>query len=680
MNKIGYSYMLLLLVLLTKSETLFAQSKYTALLPEIDKAVPIESNNDLRVAADDKGNETNKSFFKFDFRNLPANAKIETLNLKLYNRPNVNMSDFSVQMITALRGTNGWTGTETSLTDPKLSWAILNNNTEGPVGRAEIRKSTTSITMKLKFPGSLKPVTDFLPDGILSLVTRSPEKGQDTRFFSSITSETPSNFSKKPKLLVAYEIDPYPFREDWAQPFGNAQHNSLLNWKSNTFVQEARIRTLPYGGGYLQEIGPTGALAIYKDLPVVFTQSTTGTSAVFYVKQLDSKGNVLWQKDVDDVAKSWPLIDEQGRLYYISKSGKLSILDLNNAGNTLFSKSLSDTTNKQLSAINNNAAIGYDGTLYLPSDTGIVALSAYPQCKIRWKYEPKANEINGPVSLSPDESKAFFIAVDTQQKKSRLIVLDNLDGSIIATSDYVLDGYQNDTNFYIPAPVVQNNAKVFVLNGFDNGNKLFVFDLDDKGGISRTQFITSGSSVNTGISQPVVDAESNVFFVFNFKLAKYNPSLNIAEVFEQSAELDNASVLVTDASSHIYATDPYSKTKKILGFQTNTDNPNAFAIAIDDTIQNTKKNIVLAPDGTLYTVTATNLIAVTAGKLAENDYVVDQTNLKTNTVYRATNSITVKGITLAPSVNTILNSGGSISFEPGFTVTKGAQLNCKTAN
>ena len=60
MNKIGYSYVLLLLLLLTKSQALFAQSRYTALLPEIDKAVPAESNGDLRVAADDKGNETNK--------------------------------------------------------------------------------------------------------------------------------------------------------------------------------------------------------------------------------------------------------------------------------------------------------------------------------------------------------------------------------------------------------------------------------------------------------------------------------------------------------------------------------------------------------------------------------------------------------------------------------------------
>lgn len=680
MKKIRYSYILVVLLLLTKSQGLLAQSKYTVVLPQIDMALQADGNGDLRVAADDKGNETHKSFFKFDCNNLPVNAKVMTLNLKLYNKPNDNMSDFSVQTITALKGTNGWTGSETSLNDPKLSWAILSNNTEGPVGRAEIRKSTTSIAMKLKFPGSLKPVADFLPDGILSLAARSPEKGQDTRFFSSKTAETSFNFSKKPKLLVNYEIDPYPFREDWAQSFGNMQHNSLLNWKSNTYVQEAQTRILPYGGGYLQEIGSTGALAIYKNLPLVFTQETTGTPTVFNVKQLDSKGNVLWKQGVDDVAKSWPLIDEQGRLYYISKSGKLSILDLNNSGNILFNKLLSEITNQQLTTLNNTATIGYDGTLYLPSDTGIVALSAYPQLKIRWKYTPKSNERSGPVSLSPDESKAFFIVVDTQQKKSRLVVLDNLDGSILATSDTVLDGYQNDINFYIPAPVVQDNARVFVLNGFDNSNKLFVFNIDDKGAITRTQFITSGNSGNTGISQPVIDAESNVFLVFNTKLAKYNEKLNIPDVFEKSATLNNASILLTDASSRIYATDPYSTPKMILGFQNDSENPNAFAVTLDAAIGNTKKNMILAPDGTLYTATATSLIAVTATKVAQNDAVINQANLKTNTVYRATNSITVEGITVAPSVNVILNSGGSISFKPGFTVTKGAQLNCKTAN
>ncbi|WP_374172945.1 hypothetical protein [Flavobacterium tructae] len=679
MNKLLNTYTVFLLLLLIKPQNGFAQLKYTVLLPEIDKAIPLESSNDLRISANEKGEETSKSFFKFDFRNLPLNAKIGSLGLKLYNRPNDRISVFSVQTITVLKGNNEWTGNEISLTDPRLSWADIKKNTDGPVGVDVLKKSSTSVLMNLRIPESPKPVLEFLPDGILSLAARSPEKGQDTNFFSSISSETPLNFTKKPKLLATYEVDPYPFREEWSQPFANSQHNSLLSWKSNTYVVKAQIRKLPTSDNeYFQEIGPTGAMAVYKNQPLVFTQSTSGTSSVFSVKQIDSKGAVLWSKEVDDVAKSWPLIDEKGRLYYISRSGKLSILDLNNAGNILFSKFLSEITNKQLTTINNNATIGYDGTLYLPSDMGVFALSAYPQCKIRWKYEASANEINGPVSLSSDESKSFFINIDTQRHKSRLIVLDNLDGSLISASDYVMDGYQNDTNFYIPFPVVQDNSKVFVLNGFDNSSKLFVFDIDNKKGIVKTQFIDSEQSNNTGISQPVIDANSDVFFVFKKKFSMYNASENKVVVFDKSIQLDNASILISDASFTIYATDPYGSPKRIMGFRNDVDNPNSFSVDIDTSIGNTKKNLTLAPDGTLYTVTANNLIAVTASKVAKEDLVICQSNLSTNTLYRASNSITVEGVNLVPSMNTVLNSAESISFKPGFTVAKGAQLLCKT--
>lgn len=679
MSKLYYLYLTFFLLILIKPIGGFSQSKYTVLLPEIDKAISSGNTNDLRISADEKGNETNKSFFKFDFKNLPLNAKIESLGLKLYNKPNDRMSDFSIQTITVLKGSNEWTGNETSLADPKLNWAEIKNNADGTIGMAQLKKSSTSITMKLRIPDSPKPVSGFLSDGILSLAARSPEKGQDTNFFSSMTSEATMNFSKKPKLLVTYEVDPYPFREDWSQPFVNSQHSSLLNWKTNTFVVAAQLRKLQNSGNEsFQEIGPTGALVIYKNQPVVFTQAVSATKGVFLVKQLDSKGNVLWSKEVDDVAKSWPLIDEQGRLYYISRSGKLNVLDLNNSGNILLSKSLSDITNKQITTLNNNAVIGYDNTLYMPSDNGITALSAYPQFKIRWKYEQKVGEVNGPVSLSSDESKAFFMNIDTRNKKSRLIVLDNLDGSVISTSDYVMDGYQNDINFYIPSPVVQNNSKVFVLNGFDNSSKLFVFDTDDKGIIIKTQFLYSGNTINTGISQPVIDAQSNVFFVFNNKFSKYNALENKADVFDKSAYLDNASILISDASSNIYATDPYSATKKIMGFKNDMNNPNSFSVDIDAAIGNTKKNLTLAPDGTLYTVTATNLIAVTASKVAENDIIIGQSSLSTNTLYRASNSINVEGINVLPSVNTVLNSVGSISFKPGFTVAKGAQVTCKT--
>lgn len=668
-----FIYAAYFLLLAVQSQMLFSQSRFTVLLPITDTAIPAQSDKDLRITADAKGTETAKSFFKFDFSNLPTSAKVGLLNLKLYVRPNSETSDFSVQTITILKGNNDWTGKETSLTDPKLNWADIKKNPE-VIGLTEVRKSSESVTAKLKIPGSFKFVSDFLQGGILSLAARSPEKNQDTKFFSTETSETASNFSKKPKLIVTYEIASYPFRQDWAQSFANPQHNSLLDWKSNTYPTAAQARKLSdIPGENIQDAG----ILIYKNQPVVWTQAASGSS-VFNVKQLNSKGNVLWSKGVDDAARCTPLIDEKGRMYYISKKGNLTILDMNNNGNSLFSKSLSDMTNKQIDAVNNTVTLGYDGTLYVPSDKGVFAVSAFPQLKVRWKYEQKANETNGTVSISPDESKAFFINVDKNNKRSRLIVLDNLDGSLIAASDYNLGGYADSENYHIPSPVVQNNSRVFVLDGFDNSNKLFVFDVDEKTKSIKTQNISAGNTINTGISQPVIDAQSNVFFVYNRDLAKYNASANKADVFQKSTVFDNASILVTDASSNIYAIDPYSTPKKIVGFKNDVNSPNTFSVNIDGAFGNPRKNIVLAPDGTLYTTTATNLISVTPLKVAANTTTINASNLSTDTTYSASDSIIVEGFNVLPSVNTILNSGGSISFKGGFSVTKGAQITCKT--
>lgn len=662
------------LLLTLQSQMLFSQSKFTVLLPKTDTAIPAESDKDLRIAADGKGQETAKSFFKFDFNNLPINAKVAELYLKLYVRPDKIKSGNASQTITILNGNNDWTGKETKLDDAKLSWARITIDSK-PIGRTKVTQSSKSIITQLDITKSLELGSKFLYDGVLSLAARSPQKIEDTKFFSSITSETATNFSKKPKLIVTYEVSAYPFREDWAQPFANSQHNSLQGWKTNTYTTSAQLRKLlKTENENIQD----GGVLIYKNQPVIFTQPTTGKAAVFYVKQLNSRGDVLWSAGVDAAAKYSPLIDEQGRLYYISESGKLTVLDLNNKGESLFSKSLSDITGGQIKVINNNVTIGYDGTIYVPSDQGLLALSAYPQFKIRWKYEQKLNEINGPISLSPDESKAFFINVDKNNKKSRLIILDNMDGSLIAASGYDLGGYYNDPNYYIPSPVVQNNSRVFVLNGFDNGNKLFVFDINDKKEI-KTQFISSGNTVNTGISQPVIDGaepEPNVFFVYNEKLAKYDALNNRAIEFTESATLNNASILVTDNSSNIYAIDPYSDTKKVMGFRNDAGSPNTFSVNIDNQFQNPRKNIVLAPDGTLYNTTATNIISITPLKVASST--INLSNLSTNTVYRASDAITVEEFSVIPTINTILNSGGSISFKPGFSVKKGAQLTCKT--
>jgi hypothetical protein len=677
---------------------LLSQKKYTALLPLMDKTVPLENDGTLRIAADNKGTETSIALLSFDFNYVPVNAKIGSLKLKLYNlRGNTGLKNYS-QTITVLKGTHQWLGTEITLTD--VSWDNIKKNKA--IGRDEVTSNSTSLNVKLNIQGTLMDLSKFLPSNrVLSLAARSPEKGQNNKFYSSLTAAIPGNFSKKPKLIVTYEVDPYPFRSDWGQASGTAQHNSYLNWATNAITTSATARPLPNtANDLIVGADPTGAVAIYKNQPIIFTQSGDGTKHVFAVKQLDGNGKVLWSQGVDDVAKCWPLIDEQGRLYYFSRQGKLTVLNAN-TGDIVVSKQLGDITNGEITSINNNSTIGYDNTLYLATDKSIIALSGYPEFKTRWKYENNTNELCGTVSLSPDESKAFFISVNTKGK-SRLMVLDNMDGSLVAASpDSILGGYKNDVNYYIPAPVVLSNSEIFVLNGYDNSSRLLLFNLH-KGELSLKDTINSGRGINTGISQPVIsqpviDKRPNVFFVYNNKMARYNEQLNKVDIFDGSSYLDNASILVTDRSSNIYALDPYNRVNNISGFQYNENthaisssfnlklNDSAFTAANNNDkdeaarkIDNTRKNLVMAPDQTLYTVTLNHVVAVTPLKVSLNDLKISASDLKKNTVYRASNSITVTASNVNSSVNTILYSGGTISFMPGFTVQKGAQILCKT--
>lgn len=669
-SHLHYISTFLFMMLVGVSGDLLSQTRYTVLLPEVDTAIPSRDDKHLEVSADTNNNETAKSFFKFDFNHLPQFTKADAYYLRMYTVP----SERTSHLITVLKGPNTWTGKELNLDTPLLSWATRPNNT---IGRSEVTNSSTAIDVELD---SVALATN--PDTLLSLAARSPASNKETLFYSSITSQNLGLFSKRPKLIIRYEVDPFPFRSDWAQSFSTAQHDSYLNWSTNTTITKPSVMILPNASkDVLVGADPTGAIAIYKNQPLIFTQAASGDTP-FKVKQLNAKGDVLWSQAVDNMIKSSPLIDELGRLYYLSLSNTLTILDLNNSGAILYKKSLSEITNNQISSISSDATLGYDGTLYLASPEGTVALSAYPQLKIRWKYEKKTDERNGPVSLSHNESTAFFISVNTEQQKSRLVMLNNTDGSILHITDAVLGGYKNGNNYYIPAPVIQKNRAVFVLNGYDNGNKLFVFDVKNKT-LSDPEIITSEQGVNTGISQPAIDGDGNVFFVFNKKIARYNTEeTNNVEVFKNSEVLDNAPIIVTDKSSNIYVSNPYivndtlNKTpKRVVGFSYNNKFTYNFTADIDTNI---RKTLVLAPDGTLYTITVNNVIAITAKEVKKAD--ITLSSLNTNTVYRATNRITLTSFSVLPTVNTILYSGDGMGVQPGFRVRKGASLTFKTGN
>lgn len=665
---------------------LFAQTRYTALLPDLEGAVPSDGTNNLRVAAEKDGKERVRSIVAYNLNNLPQHSQVNLLTLQLYVASIGSPDLFATQMVSALKGRT-LKYLPTSLQDPSIDWSDIDKNELKQIGAAEVKKKTQSINLKLEIPDDPEKnyVNQFLPDGILTLAVRSPQKSQDNSFYSSPGAESSGNYPKKPKLIVNYEVGSYPFRNDWSQNFNSPQHTGYLNWQMSNDITAAKVRIIEEPDkDIFVGADPTGALLLYKNQPIVFTQAAAGTGSTFKVKQLDENGGKVWSVGVNDVAKSWPLIDAKGRLYYFT-SNTMSIFNLDQSGRfELLSDGriangipLSSITNNKVANINNNVTLGYDATIYLPFDKGIVALSAYPQLKIRWKYDNPGVEISGPVSLSRDESKVYFISVNKQQKTSRLVVLDNMEGTVI-DSKALEGGYESGGNYFIPAPVVQNDSEIFVLNGFDNGNKLQVFKFNTTNNKLDVTDIIASTASNTGISQPAIDDVGNAFFVFDHKIARYNETANPKlYISESSYKLNNASILVVNASADIYALDPYNG-NKLYAFKNYKERvQNSFYVDITGA-GNMKKNLILSSTGTLYTVSGNVLVSITSKTVTNDNIIITSNNINTNTTYLANKSITCESFEVVSSVNTILYSGGTISFKEGFHVKTGAQLSCKT--
>ena len=680
-NLSGLIFAILFYALCEVPVNLQAQARQTVLLPDLDTSITrnARKNSYLLIAADLSGNDTSRSFFEFNYNNLPLNADPTKLSFQLSIAAKGSTTS-ATQYIYLMQGApSSVIKAGIKLGDESLAWSSPGNV---PVGRSVVTNANNSLSFDMNLAGKYPHQFFFNQQGPLWLAARSPSKRQSNSFYSSYRAiNTPAY---KPRIVVQYDIGKYPFRNDWAQTFNNAQRSGYLNWATNCDIKSGGYQLLPntskdlYAGA-----DPNGAMLIYKNKPLVFTQAASGKN-VFFVKQLDINGNILWAQAVDNLAKCCPVIDELGRLYYFSLSGTLSILDLNNSGTfvtadgiTYQNQPLSTIANNQAVKIVNGVTIGYDGTLYLSTNRGLLALSAYPQLKVRWKYDNSNKENTGPASLSADESKTFFISADTMQGTCRLMVLNNTDGTEIDESKPLNFGYKGPYSYLIPAPVVQGNTNIFLLSGFDNGGLLYRFGFNTSTNklTNDVARVEADNTLNTGISQPVTGADSNVYFVFNNKIARYDSGKkNNVDFLNNSNYLDNASILVTDKSSNIYALDPYKHNVLCFSY-ISTGLNNVFTIGIDTT----KKNVALATDGTIYTMNLNNIIAVRPVSVSKNDIAFSQMpDLNTNTLYRANNTITLSNFNVQNSINAVFYSGGSISFKPGFAVSQGAQLLFKT--
>lgn len=422
---------------------------------------------------------------------------------------------------------------------------LSKKNSEKSIGQGKIINGTTSLKIPLNIHDSLNQ-----KDTLLELKGRFTTNYTDKNIIlnnSIITSEY-YTLKKQPSLVLDYEVTKEPYGTSWSQLDGNAQHTNQTDWTNDNYNFHFKYERKEI---YKDPKKSIAYMSLYKNKPIIFGKDNNDKPFVAMLTgELGNK--VLWQLPLDYLPTKQPIISSDGKMLFISEKKILEVLDLNEV-KRIKSIPISDikinlTKNESqpINGIADEMTIGYDGTLYMPTTNeggkfGIVALTAYPSLKPRWFYNT-TNPV-GTVSLSENEKMAFFIETDTKSAKSRLIVLDNINGVLLTQSKDILSSYATiDGNSYFPSVVLQaldkDTSVVYVLDGHKTSNKLYVFKVNydqffDRLGLQKkvaelehVKLIESKDSKNAGLSKPTVFNQEKVFFMKYDSLKTYNIRTN----------------------------------------------------------------------------------------------------------------------------------------------------------
>jgi hypothetical protein len=420
-------------------------------------------------------------------------------------------------------------------------------NSDKSIGQGKIIKGNTSLKIPLNIISEWNQKETVLE--FMELVGRFTTPYTDTKVVFNNSSTTSADYSlnKQPKLVVDYEVAKETYGSEWSQLDGNAQHTNRIDWHHDDGDSgfEYKVKEI-----YKDTKKSIEYISIYKNKPIIFGKDENDKP---YVAMLTGElGNkTSWRLPLNAFPDKQPVIMPDGKMLFVSGQNTLEILDLNEVKNIKsvplsdIKISLPENESHTINSVADEMTLGYDGTIYMPITNnnggkfGIVALSAYPSLKPRWFYNT-TNPV-GPVSLSENEKMAFFIETDKDSQKSRLMVLDNINGAVLARSKDILRSYSNDGNPYIPPVTLQTFDKdttaVYVLDGYKASNKLYVFKAHyDQLSVQKEvtelehfELIESKNSKNEGLSKPTVFNNEKIFFMRDNAVNHYTIKSNTTE-------------------------------------------------------------------------------------------------------------------------------------------------------
>lgn len=501
------------------------------------------------------------------------------------------------------------------------------------------------------------------------------------KFYEDRNINDTISLSNQPKLVAFYQLTSKPHREDWSQALGDAQQTNSVDWKLDYMPASIAVNET-YGvvsGKLTDATLIADKINIFNNNPLTFASKGDNTQVTYWATtsiQNTTKLSPVWSQSLKRAApKFLPLIAENKYLYYFTGGNdpntQMVILDLNQSGQLVDTKRINDINvgNTKISVIENTITMGYDGSLYLPTNTGVVALTPYPVLKPKWYFN--AISSFGPVSLTKDEQIACFIKLEGT--KAKLILVDNVTGRTLAQLS--LDGTYNKLD--IPPILIQTltgtKFNALVLNKNSNADKLFGFEIDYSDGLSVSPKVWIDGPDNAIQYQPILTPKDNKVYVFNNKgkeiitidtenkkttFKSKNPD-NYLNAY-LGAYYDALPIVVSNADNGVI-----SRKNDF-----NIDGMNALTYYI----KNAKSRPFFGPDGSVYSINGDNsLNRYCPLPLTDNtpEKIISSVNSKTT--YGHNKKIVLKAQSVSSTIDAQFVSK-TFGFEKGFRVKKGAVL------
>jgi outer membrane protein assembly factor BamB len=633
--------------------TFVAAQIHTTLLPEAEGMVsPSETGAaQLKVMADSRKDPVAVSYVRFNLNTIPKEATFGQCAFRVVTsqqlKAETNVQIFQVQ--------NSW--------EPNtLKWPPKPEPVKPePVGAQLAAQVSDQVGEKTaviyQSPGLCKALNEAnkaasAADNKISLQLSTETRNGTVSFYSTPGAQ---ERDYAPLLLLTYTPPDNTFLPpSWTQLHHDPQHTGNSGWRMYN-PPDAR----DYSPTQVTVRSIATASAIYGD-PLLYNgnlYNVVHDGGKYFLRAMDGKGQQHWQVDLGALPKTLRAVTASGRLYYVTENA-VQTYDLEHKG-ARGERSIDIDKNKE--TVISPPTLGPDGRLYLVTNPYVYAYAPYPQHQLLWRHRRGSDKVSA-VTLSEDGTTAYV--VDGQS--GEMVALDSATGALRwALGGLALNIASNEP---MPIPVVAEH-RIYVTNKFPTGDKLYVIaDTGDKA--------TMETIPGTGISSPVIDRDKTAYFVKDGTLWRYRSDETESKQVSKE-NLGTFSNLVIDGSQNIYG---WNKDTHLFSAFTGSG---TLLLKQDLRQANLGPNLLLAPEGTLYNVNATQLQAVVPAKfLAKGDTLTlspELVRLGNNSAFRAGTRIDIPPkLTIETGTNLILISGDTISFGTEFTVKKGARVSAKT--